>query len=60
MFSDFESLFDPLVHGNKQILDLLVIDLEHGHVDLVLLLLVIVLGNTVEDFFAGNRNDTLG
>lgn len=58
---DLVALGGPLVDGDEQVLDLLVVYFHHGDVDLVLFVgFVGVLGDSVENFLAGDGDDSLG
>lgn len=58
---DFVAFGGPLVDGDEQVLDLLVVDFHHGDVDLVLFVSFVgVLGDSVENFLAGDGDDSLG
>lgn len=63
VLSDFEAFLRPLVGRHEQILHFLVVDLNHGHCDLALDFLVLVvllqLRDSLEDFVAGSRYNSL-
>ena len=61
MLSDFKTLFDcsSFVYRNEKVLNFFVINFKHWDIDLVLFILLVIFADTIEDFFARNRNDTL-
>lgn len=61
IFSDFESLLWSLLNLLEEIMDLLVVDLNHGDLNGVLTVWVLRLAflNSIENLFAGLRDDTL-
>lgn len=59
MLSDFQPFFGSFAHGYKQVLDSLVVDLQHGDIYLIFLIFILILANSYENLLARNRHDTL-
>jgi hypothetical protein len=59
VLSDFMALGGSFVDRNQQVLNFFIIDFHHGHIDLVFLVFIWVLGNPGENLFAGDGNNTL-
>jgi hypothetical protein len=59
VLSDFEALFGSFIDGDEQVLYLLIVDLQHGDTDLVLLILLLVVMYTPEDLLAADWHNAL-
>ena len=58
MLTNFQPALGPAAWINQEVLDLLVIDLNHGELHLVGLGLIGLCADALKDLRAGNRNNT--
>ena len=59
MLSDLVPLRWTFADGNEQVLDFFVVDLHHGHHDLIFLIFIVIGCDTIEYLFTRNRDDSL-
>lgn len=59
MLTDFMALRGTFADGDEQVLNFFVVDLHHGHHDLVFLIFIVIGCDTIEDPFTRNRDDSL-